>query len=65
VTGNAQELSEYTTIIDYSGKPYTVKYLVDSMNIDQDHIFSRYDPNSEVDIAILLGADWVENNTMP
>jgi hypothetical protein len=42
-----------------------VKYLVDLMNIDQDHIFSRYDPNSEVDIAILLGADWVENNTMP
>ncbi len=65
VTGNAQELSENTTIIDYSGKPYTVKYLVDLMNIDQDHIFSRYDPNSEVDIAILLGADWVENNTMP
>jgi len=65
VTGNAQELSEYTTIIDYSGKPYTVKYLVDLMTIDQDHIFSRYDPNSEVDIAILLGADWVENNTMP
>ncbi len=65
VTGNAQELSEYTTIIDYSGKPYTVKHLVDLMNIDQDHIFSRYDPNSEVDIAILLGADWVENNTMP
>jgi LCP family protein required for cell wall assembly len=65
VTGNAQELSEYTTIIDYSGKPYTVKYLVDMMHIDQDHIYSRYDPNSEVDIAILLGADWAENNTMP
>jgi LCP family protein required for cell wall assembly len=65
VTGNAQELSEYTTIIDYSGKPYTVKYLVDLLHIDQDHIYSRYDPNSEVDIAILLGADWVENNTMP
>jgi hypothetical protein len=65
VTGNAQELSEYTTIIDYSGKPYTVKYLVDMMHIDLNHIYSRYDPNSEVDIAILLGADWVENNTMP
>jgi len=65
VTGNAQELSEYTTIIDYSGKPYTVRYLVDLMHIDPNHIYSRYDPNSEVDIAILLGADWAENNTMP
>lgn len=65
VTGNAQELSEYTTIIDYSGKPYTVKYLVDLMKVDPDHIYNRFDPNSEVDIAILLGADWAENNTMP
>ena len=65
VTGNAQELSEYTIIIDYSGKPYTVKYLVDLMHIDQGHIYSRYDPNSEVDISIALGADWAENNTMP
>jgi len=65
VTGNAQELSEYTTIIDYSGKPYTVRYLVEMMHIDPNHIYNRYDPNSEVDIAILLGADWVENNTMP
>jgi LCP family protein required for cell wall assembly len=65
VTGNAQELSEYTTIIDYSGKPYTLKYLIDLLNIDPNQIYSRYDPNSEVDIAILLGADWVENNTMP
>lgn len=65
VTGNAQELSEYTIIIDYSGKPYTVKHLVELMNIDQNHIFNRYDPNSEVDISISLGADWAENNTMP
>jgi LCP family protein required for cell wall assembly len=65
VTGNAQELSEYTIIIDYSGKPYTVKYLVDLMHIDQNHIYSRYDLNSEVDISISLGADWAENNTMP
>jgi polyisoprenyl-teichoic acid--peptidoglycan teichoic acid transferase len=64
-TGNAQELSEYTSIIDYSGKPYTVKYLVDLLHIDPNQIFNRYDPNSEVDITIALGADWAENNTMP
>lgn len=64
-TGNAQELSEYTTIIDYSGKPYTVQYLVNLMKIQQNRIFSRYEPNSEVDIVILLGADWASTNTMP
>jgi LCP family protein required for cell wall assembly len=33
VTGNATEISSYTIIIDYSGKPYTVQYLVELMNI--------------------------------
>jgi len=63
--GNAQEVSEYTTIIDYSGKPYTVQFLVNLMHIQQNRIYSRYEPNSEVDLVILLGADWATSNTMP
>jgi LCP family protein required for cell wall assembly len=65
LTGNAQERSDYTVIIDYTGKAYTVQYLVDLLHIQPNSIFSRYDPNSEVDIAILLGADWADSNTMP
>ena len=64
-TGNATEKSDTTVIIDYSGKPYTVQYLVDLLNIQPNSIYSRYDPNSKVDIAILLGTDWAENNSMP
>jgi LCP family protein required for cell wall assembly len=64
-TGNAQDKSDSTVIIDYTGKPYTVKYLVDLLGIEPNSIYSRYDPNSQVDIAILLGTDWAENNTMP
>lgn len=64
-TGNAQEYYEYTTIIDYSGKIYTQEYLVELMNIQPTQVFSRYDPNSEVDISILLGNDWATNSTMP
>jgi hypothetical protein len=64
-TGNASELTNSTIIIDYSGKPYTVQYLVDLLNIQESSIYSRYDPNSEVDIAILLGDDWASNNSMP
>jgi hypothetical protein len=64
-TGNAEEKSETTVIIDYTGKPYTVQYLVQLLNIQPNSIYSRYDPNSQVDIAILLGTDWAENNSMP
>jgi LCP family protein required for cell wall assembly len=65
VTGNADERSDTTVIIDYTGKPYTVNYLVQLLNIPANSIYSRYDPNSETDIAVLLGVDWAENNTMP
>jgi polyisoprenyl-teichoic acid--peptidoglycan teichoic acid transferase len=64
-TGNASEKSDTTVIIDYTGKPYTVQYLVQLLNIQPNSIYSRYDPNSQVDIAILLGSDWAENNSMP
>lgn len=64
-TGNAEDKSEATVIIDYTGKPYTVQYLVELLNIQPNSIYSRYDPNALVDIAILLGADWADNNSMP
>ncbi|MFN2145960.1 MAG: LCP family protein, partial [Anaerolineales bacterium] len=48
-----------TTIYDYTGKPYTVQYLVDLMGIQKTRIFNSYDPNSPIDIAIVLGNDWV------
>lgn len=64
-TGNASELTAATIIIDYTGKPYTIQYLVNLLNIQESSIYSRYDPNSDVDIAILLGDDWASNNSMP
>ncbi len=64
-TGNAQEIAEKTAIIDYSGKPYTTQLLVKIMKLDPSQIYSRYDPNSQVDIAILLGNDWVDKLPSP
>jgi hypothetical protein len=63
--GNANEVSITSAIYDYSGKPYTVRYLVDLMHIDPNRIFNRYDPNAQVDVAVVLGADWDNNNPMP
>ncbi len=63
--GNAESSSDKTVIIDYTGKPYTVQYLVGLLNIQPDSIYNRLDPNATSDIAILLGTDWADNNTMP
>ncbi len=60
--------SDYTTftkIIDYTGKPYTDRYLVNLMNISAYSIFLQYDPNSQVDVLVILGDDWAGNNPMP
>jgi LCP family protein required for cell wall assembly len=65
VTGNALEIYDYTTLINYAGKIYTQQYLVELLNIQTSQVFNQYDPNSEVDIAILLGNDWAETNPMP
>lgn len=64
--GNAEQLSATTKIIDYTGKPYTVKYLMQVMQLPETTpIFNSYDPNSEVDITVIVGDDWANNNTMP
>ncbi len=64
-TGDAPEPHTYTTLIDYTGNPYTVKYLLDLMSISSTRFYLRYDPTSQADIVILLGYDWANNNSMP
>ena len=55
--GNANYVS-LTTIYDYTGNPYTVKYLVGLMGIQNTRIFNSYDPNSAIDVRVELGEDW-------
>ena len=64
-TGNADQLYTNTTVIDYTGKPYTLRYLVDTLKISPNHIFSRYDPTSQADVVLILGQDWAVSNPMP
>jgi hypothetical protein len=47
-----------TVIYDYTGNPYTVKYLAELMGVNSARIFSSYDPNSDVDVVIILGPEW-------
>jgi LCP family protein required for cell wall assembly len=55
----------YTSIYDYTGNPYAAQYFVELMNISEYRIFFKYSPESEVDVAIILGDDWIGNNPMP
>ena len=64
-TGNAEQYNVYTQIIFYTGKPYTVKYLVDLMKISDLRIRYVNDPTKTVDITIILGDDWVNAGVMP
>ncbi len=63
--GNADQMYGQMTLIDYTGKPYTLAYLAKTMNISTSHIFSRYDPNSPADVAVVIGTDWQNNIELP
>jgi LCP family protein required for cell wall assembly len=54
-----------TTMIDHSGKPHTSSFLVDLMGISALKIIHDYNPNSQVDIEVILGNDWARNNPLP
>jgi polyisoprenyl-teichoic acid--peptidoglycan teichoic acid transferase len=59
------EYTTYTKIIDYTGKPYTDRYLVNLMQITSYDITFQYDPTSQVDVLVILGDDWAGTNPMP
>ena len=60
ITGeeNATEIYSQTTIIDYTGKPYTMTFLIQQMNLENPVIKNRFDPSSQVDVEVILGIDW-------
>ena len=62
---NADKLAPNTELTYYSGRPYTVQYLIDLMVISPFRVRHFFDPTSEVDISIIVGDDWAQNNPMP
>lgn len=58
VSFDTADRSDYATsvIVDYTGKPYTTRWLATTFHIT--NIISGSDPSSPVDIKIILGADW-------
>jgi LCP family protein required for cell wall assembly len=64
-TGNADGYYTNTEIIFHTGRPYTVKYLVDLMKISAFRVRHFFDPANAADIVIVLGDDWALTNSMP
>jgi hypothetical protein len=62
---NATQALSFTEITFYTGKPYSVQFLVDLMQIDAARIHAVFDPASPVDIKVTLGQDWITKNIMP
>ena len=47
-----------TLIMDYTGKPYTARWLAQAFNVPEASIVSGSDPGDGVDIQVILGQDW-------
>jgi LCP family protein required for cell wall assembly len=57
--GNAERFDYPTTVIvDFTGKEYTVQYLARLLNIPQDNIQPFTGSHSEIDIRLIIGADF-------
>lgn len=61
----ADQIYDQSMIYIYTGKPFSARYLAELMNIDTGRVFNRYNPDSAVDIAIVVGNDWARENPMP
>jgi len=55
----------FTSVYDYSGKPYALVYFKELLGLNTFRIHGRYDQENDVDVTIILGADWANNNPMP
>ena len=64
-TGQADKAYYSTTLIDHSGSPFTLQYLADMIGDPNVKIYSRYDPESKIDVEVYLGYDWANKNSLP
>ncbi len=62
---NADNVYGATTIVVVNGKPYTVRWLAETMGVSSSNIINRFDPNYGADVIVIVGNDWATNNSMP
>lgn len=52
------EAAGQSLIIDYTGNPHTVRFLAEYLGLADGRLEIQYDPNSPVDVRVILGVDW-------
>lgn len=63
--GPAPEAYPFSLVVDHTGNPYTMQYLVEFLRIQPNRIRIEYNPNAAFDVEIFLGADWAGSNPLP
>jgi LCP family protein required for cell wall assembly len=56
--GNAGQALTFTTLVDYTGNPYTVQRLAELLGVQRNRVILEYNPNRSVDVEVSLGSDW-------
>jgi LCP family protein required for cell wall assembly len=64
-TGAADRAYPGTRIVDHTGNPYLVSYLVELLQIAPANIYVEFDPNATADVDLFLGADLARLNIVP
>jgi len=62
--GNSSDGAYKTIVIDHTGNPYTLQFLLETMNLDNSQIRFVLDFNAASDVEIHIGYDWVSSNPM-
>lgn len=62
--GNAEAYAAGTEVTFYTGKPYTLRYLIDLMKITKFRIRHTLDLTGAADITVVVGDDWAQAGVM-
>ena len=54
----------YSSITVYNAKPYALRWLSETVGVNSNMITYAYNPNATMDLVIVLGDDWANNNPM-
>jgi LCP family protein required for cell wall assembly len=63
--GAANQAYLYTQVIDLTGNPYTMEFLIDHFNVQENMIELQFTPGGDIDIILNLGSVWANENPMP
>jgi LCP family protein required for cell wall assembly len=63
--GDAGGYAPGTKIEIFNGKPNTVNYLAQFMEVASANIWNTYDPSAGLDVRVTLGGDWAQKNKVP